>query len=522
MRRMFSAFTFVAVLAFGQSTPHFDITRVKADIDFLCMPELNGRVSLDHGANIAAAYIRGEFAKARVDPAAGGSFYQEFALVESAPLSPESRLVLVSGSRRTVLQTGKDFRGNSRSDVDIAAPLVFAGYGITAPEYKYDDYAGIEARGKVAVVFNHEPQEADPRSLFRGTGLTRHANIRSKLMNAAAHGATALLLLSEPKSLHSPSFAVPLPGQLGVTRGFAPPQYDETVPIPYLTLSDPAGAKLVMRSGKTPAELQESIDRTLKPESRDLPGTSAEIRLHGEHRRGISYNVAALLPGSDPTLATETIIINSHYDHLPNRGETHYPGANDNASGSAAMLELARAFAASPERPRRSLLFVSFGSEEEGLLGSYYYVEHPLRPLASTLAVLNLDMIGRDESHIAATKGKLNVPADTSNLVNLVGGDYSPDLVAAIRRANKFANLELDEKYERDSTQNVLFRCDHFPFLWKDVPAVWIFGGFHPGYHEASDTPDRLNWSKLQSVMRLTWQTVWELDKGTRPSFKDR
>jgi hypothetical protein len=187
--------------------------------------------------------------------------------------------------------------------------------------------------------------------------------------------------------------------------------------------------------------------------------------------------VAALLPGSDPTLAAETIIINSHYDHLPNRGETHYPGANDNASGTAAMLELARAFAASPERPRRSLLFVSFDSEEEGLLGSYYYVEHPLRPLASTLAVLNLDMIGRDESHIAATKGKLNVPADTSNLVNLVGGDYSPDLVAAIRRANKFANLELDEKYERDSTQNVLFPCDHFPFLWKDVPAVWIFGG---------------------------------------------
>ena len=227
-------------------------------------------------------------------------------------------------------------------------------------------------------------------------------------------------------------------------------------------------------------------------------------------------------PAPIPRSSTETIIINSHYDHLPNRGETHYPGANDNASGTAAMLELARAFAASPERPRRSLLFVSFGSEEEGLLGSYYYVEHPLRPLASTLAVLNLDMIGRDESHIAATKGKLNVPADTSNLVNLVGGDYSPDLVAAIRRANKFANLELDEKYERDSTQNVLFRCDHFPFLWKDVPAVWIFGGFHPGYHEASDTPDRLNWSKLQSVMRLTWQTVWELDKGTRPSFKDR
>src|SRR5262249_41981003 len=138
------------------------------------------------------------------------------------------------------------------------------------------------------------------------------------------------------------------------------------------------------------------------------------------------------------------------------------------------------------------------------------------------VAVLNLDMIARDEAHIAATEGKLNIPPDTSNLVNLVGGGYSPDLITAIKRANKFANLELDEKYERDSTQNVLFRCDHFPCLWKDVPAVWIFGGFHPGYHEASDIPEKMNWNKLEKVMQLTWRTVWELDKGPKPEFEKR
>jgi hypothetical protein len=491
-------------------------------MDFLCTLDFNGRVSLDRGGNIAAAYVRAEFAKARIAPAAGGSYYQEFALVESAPLSSDSKLVLISSSRREAFQIDKDFRGNFGSDVDIRGPLVFAGYGITAPEYKYDDYTGIDARGKVVVVFNHEPQETDPHSPFRGTGLTRHANIRSKLMNAAAHGAVALLLLSEPKSSHPSLFAAARPGQPGVTRGFAPSQFDDIVSIPYLTLSDAAAARVLMPSGKTPAQLQESIDRTLKPESRNLPGASVEIRLRGEHRRGMSYNVAALLPGSDPALSSETIIINSHYDHLPNRGETHYPGANDNGSGTVATLELARAFAASAERPRRSLLFISFGSEEEGLLGSYHYAEHPLRPLTSTLAVLNLDMIGRDEAHVPVTEGKLNIPADTSNLINLVGGGYSPDLIAAIKRANRFANLNLDEKYERDSTQNVLFRCDHFPFLWKDVPAVWIFGGFHPGYHEASDTPERINWNKLQKVMQLTWGTVWELDKGAKPEFERR
>jgi len=517
---MLAILMLAAAPAGAQQPPPVDMTRVRADVDFLCIPELKGRVSLAPGANIAAAYIRAEFARARLSAAAGNSYYQEFPLVEAVPLSPpQSSLVLVTGGRRTVLQPGKDFRGSFGSDVRVTAPLVFAGYGITAPEYRYDDYAGVNVRGKVAVVFNHEPREADPRSPFRGTGLTRHANIRPKVMNAAAHGAVALLLLSEPKSLHPALLATPQAGQPGVTRGFAPPQHDEIVPIPYLTLSDAAAATVLASTGKTPAEWQEAIDRDLKPHSLDVPGTSAEIDVRSGHQRGISYNVAALMPGSDPALAAETIIVNSHYDHLPNRGERYYPGANDNVSGTAAMLELARLFAVSPTRTRRSVLFISFGSEEEGLLGSYHYVEHPLRPLSSTLAVLNLDMIARDEAHVPATEGKLQIPADTSNLIDLVGGSYSPDLVRAIRQANETTRLELDEKYERDSTQNVLFRCDHFPFVYKGVPAIWIFGGFHPGYHESSDTPEHLNWTKLEKVIRLTWQTVWELDKGSKPAF---
>jgi hypothetical protein len=152
----------------------------------------------------------------------------------------------------------------------------------------------------------------------------------------------------------------------------------------------------------------------------------------------------------------------------------------------------------------------------------YYYAEYPLRPLLSTAAVLNLDMIARDEAHVAATEGKLRIPADTSNLIDLVGGGYSKDLAAAVARANRSVGLTLDDKYERDSSQNVLFRCDHFPFLGKGVPALWIFGGFHPGYHEASDTPEKLNWAKLEKVMGLTWNAVWELDKGPKPRFEEK
>lgn len=509
-----SFFLLASLAAQTPPAPRFDMNRVRADIEFLCTPELEGRTSLERGAQISAAYVAAEFAKAKAAPAVNGSYYQEFALVEAVGEPRESRLSVGALS----LRPGADFHGSFRNDATIRAGIVFAGYGITAPEYNYDDYAAIDARGKVVVVFNHEPQEGDARSVFRGTGQTRYANVRTKTINAVTHGAVALLLAPEPESVHG----TPPPASRSSTRGYAPGQTDELLSIPVLTLTEQGAEKLLGLTGRSPAALQKAIDQSLKPVSTAIPGEAAITLVNRERKRAMSRNVAALVAGSDPALAGETIIVNSHYDHLPNRAGINYPGANDNGSGTAATMELARAFAASPVKPRRSVLFLSFGSEEEGLLGSYYYAGHPIKPLETTLAVLNLDMIARNEGQVPATEGRIAIPADTSNLIDLIGGSYSPDLVAAIRRANESTGLTLDDKYERDSTQNVLFRCDHFPFLLKDVPAIWIFGGFHPGYHEASDTAEKLNWVKLEKVMRLTWNTVWELDRAGKPKFEKR
>jgi Zn-dependent M28 family amino/carboxypeptidase len=183
-------------------------------------------------------------------------------------------------------------------------------------------------------------------------------------------------------------------------------------------------------------------------------------------------------------------------------------------------MELARLFAADSARPRRSVLLIVFGSEEEGLLGSYYYVEHPLRPLETTRAVLNLDMIARDEAHIPQSRGVLEIPADTSNEINLVGAFYSPELREAIVNANRKTGLELSDKFDRDHDLNTLFRCDHFPFLLHDVPAVWLFGGFHPGYHEPSDTVEKLNFPKMEKVVRLTYEAARSIaDSDKTPRF---
>jgi Zn-dependent M28 family amino/carboxypeptidase len=197
-----------------------------------------------------------------------------------------------------------------------------------------------------------------------------------------------------------------------------------------------------------------------------------------------------------------------------------YPGANDNGSGTVAMLEAARLLAGT--RPARSVLFVSFGSEEQLMLGSYHYVAHPLRPLATTRAVINLDMIGRPEEHTAESQGAYEITAGRSDQLNLVGAIYSPDLASLLRRESAgAAGLTLSDKFDRDSSLRALFRCDHLPFLQKGIPAVWLFGGFHPGYHEPVDTVDRIDFDKMARTVRLTVDTVRALaSTRTPPAFR--
>jgi Zn-dependent M28 family amino/carboxypeptidase len=230
-----------------------------------------------------------------------------------------------------------------------------------------------------------------------------------------------------------------------------------------------------------------------------------QVRLRAANHEAVpqpSWNVAGLWVGTDPALRDETILVTAHYDHLGVQNTRLYAGANDNASGVAAMLEVARLIA--QRRLPRSVLFVAFGSEEQLMLGSYHYVAHPLRPLDTTIAVLNLDMIGRNEEHIPESLGAYELTAAASNQLNLVGAVFSRDLEALLTRVAPAAGLALSTKFDRDSSMRALFRCDHLPFLQKGVPAVWLFGGFHPGYHEPRDTIDRLDFEKMARVVRLT------------------
>lgn len=488
--------------------------RMRADLEFLCSPAVEGRASLSRGAETAARYLAEEMRKIGLQPAAEHGFLQRFDVVPLRTDRERSSIEVIHNGAGRIFPAGSVFFPRPALPIDLTLDVVFAGYGITAPELGYDDYAGLEVRGRAVLVFDHEPREGDPESIFHGTGFTLHANTWTKTQNAERHGAAAVLIVTEPSNAHR---SAPRPPD----RASAPAQAlaRSELGIPRFTVSQAVAEALLQPSGRKPVEWQSRIDRTSSSASQVLEGVRVRLRaVNQESAAQPSWNAAGLWPGSDPKLRDETILVTSHYDHLGVQNGKLYPGANDNASGVAAMLEVARLVTA--RALPRSVLFVAFGSEEQLMLGSYHYVANPLRPLASTIAVLNLDMIGRNEEHTAESLGAYDLTAARVDQLNLVGAVFSADLEAVLAREAPSAGLALSTKFDRDSSMRALFRCDHLPFLQKRIPAVWLFGGFHPGYHEPADTVDRLDFDKLGRVVGLTVGAVRALAApGAAPRF---
>jgi hypothetical protein len=498
-------------------------SKLRADLTFLSSDALEGRLSLARGSEVAIQWIAAEFEKAGLKPAAGDSFLQPVPLVEYKMDRELTSLKLrINGKEQTY--RAPDATGNYPNDGAYKGQVVFAGFGITAPELRYDDYAGLDARGKVVLVFNHEPQEDDERSIFNGKGNTRYANARAKMMNARRHGAVALLVAPDPNHKPGQQRGGLDAGGRGQNLRTPPPTQaiDGEDSIPVFNVSAKLAEALLASTGKKPSELQASIDSTLKPVSAALGDAEAELHVAtATRRRALSYNVAGMVEGSDPQLRQETVLFSGHFDHDGVRMDgAIYRGADDNGSGTVGVIALGRAFAANPVKPKRSLLFVVFAAEERGLLGSYYYAAHPLRPLATTRAQVNFDMIGRDEKDSTQTHGLIDIAADTSNEVNIIGTKYSPDYRAAVEKENEFVGLHLNYKWDDDTVLNVLFRSDQYPLLLHDIPAMWWFTGFHPDYHQVTDTADKINYPKMEKILKLAYLTGFDFaDAANPPKF---
>jgi Peptidase family M28 len=497
---------------------------LRGDLTFLSSEALAGRMSLQPGSEVAIEWIAGEFQKAGLEPAAEGSYFQVVPLVEYRPDIAAMRLALSRGGEVRAFTYLKDFYGGFARDVTLTAPLAFAGYGISAPELGYDDYANLDARGKIVLVFDHEPQEREPRSVFNGVGNTRHANARLKALVAQQHGALGVLVAPEPLRKHPSNIErlTRIPGFAERIRRFpAQAIAEDEVRIPLLSLDDETTRTLLASQPRTPGELQGAIDASLKPASMALPDTTVDLRIaNSETRRGTSRNVIGVLGGRDPARRQDTIVYSGHYDHDGVFDGKLFPGADDNGSGTVGVVALAHAFARNAERLRRTLLFAVFAAEERGLLGSYYYAQHPLRPLETTRAVINFDMIGRNEARSPQTEGLIEIAPDTSNELNLIGTINSPEYRAVVERANRAVGLSLSYKWDEDAALNIFQRSDQFPFARHDIPAVWWFTGFHPDYHQPTDTVEKINFAKMAKIVRLAYLAGWTFaEEDGNPRF---
>lgn len=403
--------------------------------------------------------------------------------------------VLREGADRATLESGKDYvvMGGSGAG-DVEAPVVFAGYGIKAPEFKYDDFAGLDCAGKVVVVLRHEPREKDKDSRWNGDRMTRHSFFPFKVQNARAAGAAALVLVNDLGNHEEDRVAAAplgIPGDAGIPVALAGRAF---------------GAALLAGTGLTQAGLQKAVDDGDAPASREIPGV--RVRLKAAVRKQPTENVAGILRGSDPKLRDEWVVVGAHYDHVgkgqaggldPRRhGEIHN-GADDNASGTAAMLEVAEHFALGEGRPRRSLLFLAFSGEEKGLLGSAFYVKEPLVPLDRVAAMVNLDMVGRYRP------GQFDV----------VGADSGSTLREIATRANEGVGLELR------FTNSGMANSDGFNFYNAKVPTLFLFTGLHDQYHRPDDDWWLFDAAGAAKVATLAARITRALaDADGRPAYK--
>lgn len=490
---------------------------LKADVYFLAAPEMAGRDTASAETLIAANYIAAEFMRLGLTPVADGTYFQNFPMIRAKLDRGEMELTARWGGVQKSFQIDQDFGYYVQSirPSKVTASLVFAGYGITAPEYGYDDYEGIDARGKIALIMFYEPQMRNGKSPFKGTWNTIHAYNRQKIETARRHGVGGLLIVRD---------WIPTRPRPFVPSGPRPPRdrpqmalASDILDVPTFIINRETANQILKSSGTTIEELRKSIDDTGKPSSQNITGVEISMTKAFHDRQVVpTRNVVGLLEGTDPKLKDEVVAVTAHHDHIGTSQGRIYYGADDNASGVAGVLEIARAFARAGKRPRRSMLFLVFEAEERGLLGAFHYAANPVIPLEKTVAVLNMDMISRNEDSPTWDTH----PEDNVNGLNLVGTLYNPELRTIIERQNAVTRLDLDYKTDKEDREDWLARSDHFPFAVAGVPMVLFNTGEHPDYHTENDTWDKLNYEKMERIVRLIYLTAWEVaNKDERIPF---
>jgi hypothetical protein len=539
-------------------------SRLAHGVGYLASDELEGRGVGTKGLDLAADYIAAQFREIGLKTELfDGQPFQKFKMTTGASLGSRNELTLVGPApkggkpQQINWKLGEQFNplaigGSGKLDL----PLVFVGYGITAKDEKYDDYANVDVKGKAVIILRHEPQQANPHSVFDGDKNSEHAPFKRKISNAYEHGAEAVVFVTDNfdvrktveaarkrwqaavdeiaaenarfKALDKPGAEArakheeQIAALAGDVKKYGEQMHDAEDPLlpfdgagpdaadgrnfPVIYCRPSALDEIVRASlGTTLAAIETEIDKGPTPHSRELTGWRIAGETSVERHEAEVKNVVGVLEGEGP-LAGESIVIGAHFDHLgyggagsaaPGVKEIHN-GADDNGSGTAVLIEIARKLASRTTRLPRRIVFVAFTGEERGLIGSARYVRNPLVPLDKTVAMLNLDMVGRlqDEKLIVHGTG--------------TAGEFD----ALIDRFGKEYGFQITKK------PGGFGPSDHSSFYAAKVPVLFFFTGSHKDYHRPTDDVDKLNVGGMRRIGDMVSEIAVALAQaGERPHY---
>ncbi len=470
-----------------------DAQRYVNDVKTLTQAKMEGRGDGTKGLVRAEHILSDRYKSYGLEPAGLQGYLQSFTVTTGAKLRGRNHFVSENGTEKSELKLNVDYVPLSFSASGAAdAPLVFAGYGVTAEEFGYDDYAGLDVKDKVVVVLRYEPGGFAAKS--GNQGLTNHAQFITKAINARNHGAKAIVLANGKLNV----------GEQDLLTRFGSVHGPENVGIVFLQVKNAVADEWLRTAGSSLKGAEDQIDSATKPASYALPDElRVSLSVGIENTHATVNNVLAYMPGK----TDEYIILGAHYDHLgrgnfdslaPSQIGQIHPGADDNASGTAGLLELARLLSPMKGQMQRGILFASFAGEELGLLGSAEWVKEPTKPLDKAVAMLNMDMIGRINGEKVYIGG-VGTGSTFARVLNLA---------------------EANSPLKFETSQGGYASSDHTSFVSKRIPVLFFFSGLHSDYHKPSDTWEKINGNSAAQLVNVVAKATLELaSEPEKPSF---
>lgn len=475
--------------------PEITAEEIKANVFYLASDAMKGRFTGSLEELKAGDYIKNEFQLYGLKPVFNGSWFQEFPFIEKVEMTKQNSLTLNIKGKKQSLKAAKDFTtvaysGNGKA----SGELVFAGYGISAPKLNYDDYAGIDVKGKIVVVMRYHPEHDSSRSEF-----DKYASFRNKATVAKEKGADAILLVNGfvPKNDDDPLMDLRYDG--------APAMKDISVQHVKRNFVD----DLFKAEGLSFAEVQKQIDNSKKPSSLQFINSKASLSTDVKEIEKKGRNVAGMIEGSDPVLKNEYIVIGGHYDHLgidqlkessmdKSKEKKIHNGADDNASGTTGVLEVAEKFASMEGLLKRTIIFAAFSGEELGILGSTYMTNNFPVDIKNVAAMLNMDMIGR---------------LNEANSLTIIGSGTATMWKELLNQKNSYG-------FKLGMSDGGSGGSDHQAFSNKNIPVLFFFTGTHSDYHKSTDDAERINFEGEAKVANYVFDIALELDKfDKRPVY---